>query len=470
MSAIAIQIALDVAWDWFQRKAPDVIKKVVDEVLEHIYRIVSKVDEALEILWRDFAEPTLQTIFPILGRILGFPVDVLEFILGKAYDLLVYLYGLIDILIHEVEFKIYDIVVSAVRSVYDFVTSMFVNVYNAVRSVYVGVRDVTTGFILSTVRRIRERLHTIITVDLWILGCWKAFQGSLESFSFGDFLKSAVLCLMAPVASGYIAGIITSLTPTPGTEFPGFVPSLEFPELRVEDLPGFSVVTPPPVSFPAIGVSTLPFALGMDLNVGYGVVGAFVLSDSVSVVLRDVWVVPGVFVFSDSVSMGLSDVWSYVLGGMFGLSDGAGLGLVDSWSYSVIGRSLDLSDSGVGLSLSDGWGYGLAMMLGLDDSVGLSLFDSWGYVAYFEFTLGDSVGLGLSDSWIVWMDEIGLVSFAGFSVGYPAVMDVSDVIVSIVSVGYPAMVDVVDVTVPSVGVGYPAMVDVVDLVIGVSVG
>jgi hypothetical protein len=251
---------LNEAWNWFKDHVGEIVGTIVDAVLTFIGEIVGAIDGALEILWRDFAKPVLQTIFPILWKILSFPFDVLEFILGKAYDLLKYLYGLIDTLIHEVESKIYDIVVSAVRSVYDFVASMFVNVYNAVRSVYVGVRDVTTGFILGTVRRIRERLHTIITVDLWIIGCWKAFQGSLEGFSFGDFLKTAVLCMVAPVASGYIAGIITSLTPTPGTEFPGFIPPLDFPELRVEDMPRFAVVTPPPISFPTVGVSTLPFA------------------------------------------------------------------------------------------------------------------------------------------------------------------------------------------------------------------
>jgi hypothetical protein len=149
---------------------------------------------------------------------------------------------------------------------------------------------------------------------------------------------------MAPVASGYIADIITSLTPTPGTEFPGFIPPLEFPELRVEDMPGFSVVVPPPVSFPTVGVSTLPFVLGMDLSVEYGVgVPGYGLSDSVVGMLSDLWSYSGVvvgFVLSDSVSVGLSDVWGYVTGFVLDLSDGVGLSLVDGWSHGV---ALDLS-------------------------------------------------------------------------------------------------------------------------------
>ena len=366
---------LNEAWNWFTGRASEIVGKIVDAVLGYGYKIASTVDSVLETLWQGFAKPVLQGIFPVLGRVLSFPGDALEFIFGKVFDLFKFLFGVISVPVHEIELKIYEVVVDAVSMVYRAVASMFVNVYNAVRGLYVGLRDVTAGFILSTVRRIRERLHTIITVDLWIIGCWKAFQGSLESFSFGDFLKSAVLCLMAPVASGYIAGIITSLTPTPGTEFPGFVPSLEFPELRVEDMPRFSVVTPPPVSFPTVGVSTLPFAPVMDLGVRYEVVGAYVLSDSVSVVLRDVWVVPRGLDLSDSVSLSLGDVWGY-----------------------GVGFNLGLDDS-VGVVLSDGWSYVLARMLGLGDSAGLGLSDVWGYSVVGVFSLGDSGGLGLSDGW-----------------------------------------------------------------------
>jgi hypothetical protein len=447
---------LNEAWNWFTGRASEIVGKIVDTVLDYAYKIASTVDGVLETLWQGLAKPVLQDIFPILRRILSFPGDALEFIFGKVFGLFKFLFGVVSVPFHEIELKIYEVVVDAVSKVYRAVASMFVNVYNAVRSVYVGVRDVTTGFILSTVRRIRERLHTIITVDLWILGCWKAFQGSLESFSFGDFLKTAVLCLMAPVASGYIAGIITSLTPTPGTEFPGFIPSLEFPELRSEDMPRFSVVAPPPVSFPTVGVSTLPFVLGMDLSVEYGVgVPGYVLSDSVGVMLSDLWsysvVVVG-FVLSDSVSIGLSDVWSY-----------------------VSGYVLDLSDD-VGLSLVDGWSYGLALNLSLGDSVDLGLSDGWGWSVTFNFDLSDSVGVSLSDGWVVWMDEIQLVSFAGVGVFYPAIVDVNDLVVSTVAggVSYPAIVDVNDLIVSTVvvSVSYPAVVDVVDLIVGagVSVG
>jgi hypothetical protein len=362
---------LNEAWNWFVGRASEIVGKIVDTVLGFGYKIGSTVDDVFEILWQRLAKPALQDIFPILGRILGFPGDVLEFIFGKAFGLFKFLFGFVSVPFHEIELKIYEVVVGVVSMVYGAVVSMFVNVYNAVRSVYVGVRDVTAGFILSTVRRIRERLHTIITVDLWIIGCWRAFQGSLESFSFGDFLKSAVLCLMAPVASGYIAGIITSLTPMPGTEFPGFIPSLEFPELRVEDMPGFSVVTPPPVSFPTVGVSTLPYVVVMDLNVRYEILGFYVLSDSVSIVLSDVWVVPKNFVLGDNVSIDLSDGWGYSVGYVLGLSDSVGLSLVDGWSA--------------------GFNYGF------DDGVNLSLFDSW--VSGFVYGLGDSVGLSLVDDW-----------------------------------------------------------------------
>jgi hypothetical protein len=141
---------------------------------------------------------------------------------------------------------------------------------------------------------------------------------------------------MAPVASSYIAGIITSLTPTPGMEFPGFIPPLDFPELRVEDMPGFSVVTPPPISFPTVGVSTLPFVVVMDLDVRYEVIGLLSLSDSVGLVLSDVWIVPRDLVLGDSVSIGLSDVWSWVSGFDFSLSDDVGLGLTDDWSYGIV--------------------------------------------------------------------------------------------------------------------------------------
>jgi hypothetical protein len=283
---------------------------------------------------------------------------------------------------------------------------MFVNVYNAVRGLYVGLRDVTAGFILSTVRRIRERLHTIITVDLWILGCWRAFQGSLEGFSFGDFLKTAVLCLMAPVASGYIAGIIASLTPTPGTEFPGFVPSLEFPEIRVEDMPRFSVVTPPPISFPTVGVSTLPFALAVDLGVRYEVVS--------------------VFEVSFAPVMGLDVGYGVEYG--YALWDSVGVSLSDEWGWEV-GFNFDLSDS-VGLDLSDGW---IVWM----DEIQLVSFAG---VGVFYPAIADVV-----DSPAV---VVSLV------VSYPAVVDVVDVGFS--SVG--------------VNTFYPATVDVVDLVVGAGVG
>jgi hypothetical protein len=397
---------LNEAWEWFKEKVVEIVGTVVNAVL----LFVDKVDEALETLWKKLAKPILDTVFPIIWRIFSFPGDVLEFIFGKVFDLFRFLYGQVSVLVHEVEVKIFDITVSAVRMVYDVVTSMFVNVYNAVRSLYAGVRDVTAGFILGTVRRVRERLHTIITVDLWILGCYKAFQGSLESFSFGDFLKSAVLCLLAPVASGYIAGIITSLTPTPGTEFPGFIPSLEFPELRVEDLPRFSVVAPPPVSFPTVGVSTLPFVAVMDLGVRYEVVGVVVVG----------------YVLSDSVSVELSDVW----------------------------------------------GYGVGRVLSLSDDVGLSLVDSW--VGGYVYSVDDSVGLGLSDSWVVWMDEIQLISFAGVGVSYPAIVDVNDIVVSAIAggVSYPAVVDVNDIVVSAIagGVSYPAVVDVNDIVVSAIAG
>jgi hypothetical protein len=460
---------LNEAWKWFKDRVFEIVETVVDAVLGFVGKIVGAIDGALEFLWRNLAKPVLQTIFPILWRIFSFPVDVLEFILGKVYDLLMYLYGLVDTLIHEVEVKIFDITVSAVRSVYDFVSTMFVNVYNAVRSLYVGLRDVTSGFILSTVRRIRERLHTIITVDLWILGCWRAFQGSLEGFSFGDFLKTAVLCLMAPVASGYIAGIITSLTPTPGTEFPGFVPSLEFPEIRVEDMPRFSVVTPPPIMFPTVGVSALPFAVVMDLGARYEVAGVPVITFAPSVGLSVGYSVVVVgYVLSDSVGVSLSDLWSYsvaVVG--YVLSDSVSIGLSDVWSYGV-GRVFGFNDS-VGLGLIDSWSYGLAGVLGLSDSCGLSLTDGWSYFVRYDLGLSDGAGLGLFDAWSVLLDEILLVRFAGFDVSYPAVVDMNDVVVSTIagSVSYPAVVDVADLVVSTVSgdVSYPAIVDVNDLVV-----
>ncbi len=443
---------LNEVWGWFKESVGEIVGTIVDAVLKVVDKIVKAVDEALEFLWRNLVKPVLDLVLGILGRIFGFAWDVVEVVYSKVVDAFKAVYGFVSVHVYEIELRIHDIVVSAVRMVYDVVTSMFVNVYNVVRSLYVGLRDVTSGFILNVARRVRERLHTIITVDLWILGCWKAFQGSLESFSFGDFLRTAVLCMVAPVASGYIAGIITSLTPMPGTEFPGFIPSLEFPELRSEDMPGFSVVTPPPVSFPAVGVSALPYALVMDLNVLYEVVGAFVLSDSVGLGLRDVWVVPRDLVLSDDVGVGFSDVWSYMY-----------------W------RDLDLGDD-VGLSLVDGWGYGVVSSLSLGDLVDLGLLDGWGYGVGFSYDLSDGVGIGLGDSWVVWMDEIQLVGFAGVGVFYPAVVDVVDspaITVSMV-VSYPAVVDVVDspaITVDKI-VSYPATVDSVDLVVGagVSVG
>jgi hypothetical protein len=396
-----VRDVLGMAWEWVKEHIGEIVGTIVDAFLGFVGTIVDKVDEALETLWRRLAKPVLDTVFPILGRILSFPGDVLEFIFGKAFDLFKFLFGFVSVPFHEIELTIYEIVVGVVRGVYDFVKLMFVNVYNTVRSFYVGVRDVTYTFIHSTVRRVRERLHTIITVDLWILGCWKAFQGSLESFSFGDFLKTAVLCMMAPVASGYIAGIITSLTPTPGTEFPGFIPSLEFPELRSEDMPGFSVVTPPPVSFPTVGVSTLPFVLVMDLNVVYEVVGVhdLGLSDSVGLSLVDGWSYGfvGMLNLTDSVILSLVDSWTYGLAGLLSLSDSVGLGLVDGWSYGFVGM-FGLGDV-VDLSLIDDWSYGVVFGLGLDDFVDVVLSDSWGYVVSRDLVLGDSVSIVLSDVW-----------------------------------------------------------------------
>jgi hypothetical protein len=435
---------LDTAWEWFKEKVVEIVKTVIDAVL----LFVDVIDGALEILWQKFAKPTLQTVFPILWRIFSFPVDVLEFILGKAYDLFMYLYGLVDTLIHEVEFKIYDVVVSAVRSVYDFVTSMFVNVYNAVRSLYVGVRDVTSGFILGTVRRIRERLHTIITVDLWILGCWRAFQGSLESFSLGDFLKSAVLCLMAPVASGYIAGIITSLTPMPGTEFPGFIPPLDFPEIRVEDMPRFSVVTPPPISFPTVGVSTLPFAPVVDLGVRYEVVSVFEVAFAPVMGLDVGYVVEYGYALRDSVGVSLSDEWGWEVGFNFDLSDSAGIGLSDGWIL---------------------WMDEIQLV----SFAGVSVF----YPAIADVVDSPAVVVSLTVSYPAIVDVVDSPAVVvSLTVSYPAIVDVVDspaVVVSL-TVSYPAIVDVIDspAVVVSLTVSYPAIVDVIDLVVGagVSVG
>jgi hypothetical protein len=396
---------LDVAWDWFKDKVVEIVGTVVDAVLLFVNTIVEAVDGALEVLWQRFAKPVLQTVFPILWRIFSFPGDVLEFVFGKVSDLFRFVYGHVSVLVHEVEVKVFDVTISAVRAVYDVVVSMFVNVYNAVRGLYVGVRDVTASFIFGTVRRIRERLHTIITVDLWILGCWKAFQGSLENFSFGDFLKTAVLCMVAPFASSYIAGIITSLTPTPGTEFPGFIPQLEFPELKTEDLPRFVVAAPPPVRFPTVGVSTLPYVLAMDLSVRYEVVGVAVEA----------------YVLSDSVSMVLSDVWSYVAPEGYVLSDSVGLGLFDSWSVLMdvilLIRSVD---------------------------VGVS------YPAIVDVIDLVSVSVGVAYPAVV--DTVDLV-VSSVGVRHPAIVDVSDLVVSVTAGG----------------VSYPATVDTVDLVVGAGV-
>jgi hypothetical protein len=177
-------------------------------------------------------------------------------------------------------------------------------------------------------------------------------------------------------------------------------------------MPGFSVVTPPPISFPTVGVSTLPYAVVMDLVVSYEVV-----------------------------------------------------------ELSSLGLSLDLSDR-VGLSLVDGWSYDVALGLSLVDSVDLGLSDGWVWSVVFGFDLSDSAGLNLVDGWIVWMDEIQLFSFAGFSVSYPPVVDVIDLVVSGFSVGYPPVVDVIDLVVSGFSVSYPATVDSIDLVVGagVSVG
>jgi hypothetical protein len=149
------------------------------------------------------------------------------------------------------------------------------------------------------------------------------------------------------------------------------------------------------------------------------------------------------------------------------LSDSVSIDLSDVWSYGV-SRVLSLSD-GVGLGLVDGWSYGVALNLGLGDSVGLGLSDSWGYGVGFGYGLDDSVGLSLSDGWVVWMDEIQLISFAGFGVSYPAIVDVVDLVVSGVGVSYPATVDLVDLVAVGVSVSYLAVVDTVDLVAGASV-
>jgi hypothetical protein len=534
---------LNEAWGWFKERVGEIVETIVDAVLKFVSKIIGAIDEALEFLWRNLVKPVLDLVLGILGRIFGFAWDVVEVVYSKVVDAFKAVYGFVSVYVYEIELRIHDIVVSAVRMVYDAVTSMFVNVYNVVRGVYVGVRDVTYMFVHSTVRRIRERLHTIITVDLWILGCWKAFQGSLESFSFGDFLKSAVLCLMAPVASGYIAGIITSLTPTPGTEFPGFIPPLEFPELSVEDLPGFSVVAPPPVSFPTVGVSTLPFAPVMDLGVRYEVVGVVFVG----------------FVLSDSVDVGLGDAWGWSVGFNYDLSDSAGLSLVDSW----VGGYVYSVDDSIGLGLSDSWSVsldevslvrsvgfdpsypavvdvvdlvgsaGLLGMYGVSDSVSLRLLDRLGLlvdeISLGEFVglgvgytavitvdgvviteistrvsypavvdvfdliksaglvgfygLSDSVGLGLSDGWRALLDEVSLVKITGFNIGYPAVVDVVDFVVSaglfglfgvidsvslMLSDGWRALLDEVSL-IESVGFGvrYPAIVDVIDVITGV---
>jgi hypothetical protein len=251
-------------------------------------------------------------------------------------------------------------------------------------------------------------------------------------------------------------------------------------------MPRFSVVTPPPVSFPTVGVSTLPFAVVMDLGVGYEVVGAFVLSDSVGVVLRDVWVAPRGLDLSDSVSLSLGDVWSYVYGFVLDLGDSVGLGLFDGWSVSLdevsLIRSVDLdprypADVDM-VNLVDS--AGLVGMYGVSDSVSLRLLDRMGLLVD-EISLGEFVGLGVGYTAVITVDGV-VITEISTRVSYPVVVDVVDLVGSAGLVGFyglsdsarlslfdgwRALLDEVSlVKIIGFNIGYPVVVDVVDLVSG----
>jgi len=389
----------------------DAIQTMSDVIVDIVRFIVTAVDSVLESLYDRLFAPFVGGIMRALEFVFRVPFDVIEFIGNQMLRPFRFLYGVVSEVYHEIELGVFNVVDSVVRSVYGATVSMFVGVYNAVRSFYVGMRDLTVGYVYGVVSRLRSKLRELVAVNLWFYGCLKAFEGVGATFSLFEAGKAVALCVASVYASSYIGGLIDSLAPPVGSEFPGFVPRVDFPEVTSDMFPGLGVVVSPPARFPVVGLSFMSGVAFADVRVVYSVpaVEGFVLSDSASIGLSDSWV--------SSVAVGLS------------LSDSVGIGLGDSWSF--------------------GWADVIDLFVG-DVVVGVPAVDSVGFVG--EVVVGVPV-----------VDNVGFVK--DVVVGAPVVDNVGfvkDVVVSapaVDSVGFAgdvavgaSVVDNVDLLVGEVGV------------------
>jgi len=394
------------------------IQTMSDIIVDIVRFIVTAVDSVLESLYDRLFAPLVGGIIRALEFVFRVPFDVIEFIGNQVLRPFRFLYGVVSEVYHEIELGVFNVVDSVVRSVYGATVSMFVGVYNTVRSFYSSLRDLTVGYVYGVVSRLRSKLRELVAVNLWFYGCLKAFEGVGATFSLVDAGKAVALCVASVYASSYIGGLIDSLAPPVGSEFPGFIPRIDFPEVTSDMFPDLGVVVSPPVHFPVVGLSLMSGVAFADVRVVYVVPFDLVLGDSVSVSLGDVWVHPFArdLVLGDSVNVGLSDSWVGLVGMELGLSDSASVGLVDGWVY---GFGYDLGDS-VSVGLVDSWSFEIVdsvdVALGAGVASGLAVIDS------VDMVVGAGVASGLAV-----IDSIDVVLGAGVASG-SAVIDSIDVV------------------------------------------
>ena len=370
----------------------DAIQAMGDVVVDIVRFIVVAVDSVLESLYDRLFAPFVGGIMRALEFVFRVPFDVIEFIGNQMLRPFRFLYGVVSEVYHEIELGVFNVVDSVVRSVYGATVSMFVGVYNTVRSFYSSLRDLTVGYVYGVVSRLRSKLRELVAVNLWFYGCLKAFEGVGATFSLVDAGKAVALCVASVYASSYIGGLIDSLAPPVGSEFPGFIPRVDFPEVTSDMFPDLGVVVSPPVHFPVVGLSFMSGVAFADVRVAYVVPFDLVLGDSVSVSLGDVWVHPFLreLGLSDSASIGLSDSWVGLVGMDLGLSDSVSVGLADGWVY---GFGYDMGDS-VSVGLGDSWSLGVSDSVDL--LVGGGVDSSLSVIDYADVVVGTGVDSGLA--------------------------------------------------------------------------